>query len=135
MTTCTPKCPPRSLHIVDRCSPRNQWCQPKNSNDINLLLHGRCCCCIPYNYLGLKTLDSLFWVRCLSCFGPFALFLTEKKHGTSSMRPIEVIKDTRKNGKLGSYHLSHEKNTRILSIESWLFNRDRYHGLLQSLYN
>ena len=27
-------------------------------------------------------------------------------------------------------HLSHEKNPRILSIESWLVNRDPYNGLL-----
>ena len=34
-------------------------------------------------------------------------------------------------------HLSHGKKTRgpLLSIESWLFNRDAYDGLLESLYN
>ena len=31
--------------------------------------------------------------------------------------------------------MSHEKNPALLSIESWLVNRDPYNGLLQSLYN
>ena len=31
--------------------------------------------------------------------------------------------------------LSYEKNLALLSIESWLVNRDPYNGLLYSLYN
>ncbi len=31
--------------------------------------------------------------------------------------------------------MSHEKKTALLSIESWLFHRDPYNGLLKSPYN
>ncbi len=50
--------------------------------------------------------------------------------GLSSWGPGVALQDFP--GSRPSIHgyMSHEKNPAILSIESWLFNRDPYNGLL-----
>ena len=52
----------------------------------------------------------------------------QETFGVSNTDPHQVF------GRLGFVQVSHEKKALLLSIESWLVNRDPYNGLLKSLY-